>query len=63
MKSFIDTVYFVYLNLIRGTVKVALEPTSIEGESSNPKVPELVFSGHWPASGTNVMQVDFMKIH
>lgn len=58
--------YFVYLNLIRGTVEVALEPTvrlRVEGESSNPKVSEPVFSGHWPASGKIVIQADFMKIY
>lgn len=57
--------YFVHLNLICGTVKVALEPTvtlKVEGESSNSKVSEPGFSGHWPTSGKTVMQADFMKI-
>lgn len=63
--------YFVYLNLIhvniiRGSVEVALEPTvrlRVKGESSNPKVSEPVFSGHWLASGKIVMKADFMKIY
>lgn len=58
--------YFVYLNVIRGTVEVTLEPTMrlrVKDERSNPKVSDPGFSGPWSASRKIVMQADFMKIY
>lgn len=58
--------YFVYLNVIRGTVEVTLEPTMrlrVKDERSNPKVSDPGFSSPWSASRKIVMQADFMKIY
>lgn len=56
----------MYLNVIRGTVEVTLEPTMrlrVKDERSNPKVSDPGFSGPWSASRKIVMQADFMKIY